>query len=216
MTNDAWADRTDEQLMQELQGGEVAAFDTLFHRYKQPLLTFLARYTGDASVAEDLFQQVFLKIYQRADSFSGGASVKTWIYSIAVNAARDQFRRDKVRYAISLDGTGSGGGTGNDDGAGGRTGIDPEASQAAPEEEAVGQEVAAELEQALEQLEEDYRAPFVLARVNGLSYQEVADTLGMTVPTVRMRVHRAHHRLAASLSRHMTPARTARTEGGSE
>ena len=176
-----------------LQRGHVEAFDELFHRHKQPLLTFLTRSTGDAAMADDLFQQVFLRLYERADSYEGGSSVKTWIYSIAVNAARDQFRRDRIRRVASLDRRGTGG-TGEDGGV-----PEPQSAAPSPIEQLAANELAQRLDEALQALEEDYRAPFVLARVNGMTYQEVAEALDLTVPTVRMRVFRAHHRLTSAL-----------------
>lgn len=194
-----WAEYSDEELIQQLQQGQVEAFEALFHRYKQPLLTFLARYTGDAELAEDLFQQAFLKLYEKADSYQGTASVKTWLFSIAVNAARDQFRKDKVRKAVSLD---AGHASGEEEQH--RGVAEPESPTPGPLAELQGAELQAELSAALSELDEEHRAPFVLARVNGMSYAEVAEALELTVATVRMRVHRAHHRLAGTLARFVT------------
>ncbi|MGE0432340.1 MAG: RNA polymerase sigma factor [Planctomycetota bacterium] len=193
---------SDEKLMQALQTGgpgSMDAFDTLFQRYKTPLLSFLSRYTRDQQKAEDLFQQVFLKVWQNAGSFAGNSAFRTWMFSIAVNAARDLFRHEKVRRNVSMELTVSEGADGE-----GRGQLEPASQGPDPQDLVAGAELEVHLQRALVELEDDYRAPFVLARVNGLSYQEIAEALELTVPTVRMRIHRAHKKLAASLQKFVT------------
>lgn len=198
-------ERSDEDLMQRLQGGTVEAFDELFTRYKTPLLTFLVRYTRDNQRAEDLFQQVFLKVFQNASGFQGQSTFRTWLFSIAVNAARDLFRKEKLRQAVSLDQ-----GRNSDDGDSPPAGVpEPEASGPQPVDIVADHELTRHLETAIDALDDEYRAPFVMARFNGLSYQEIADSLHITVPTVRMRIHRAHRKLTSQLARLIKTEETA-------
>jgi RNA polymerase sigma-70 factor (ECF subfamily) len=197
--------RSDEELMTAVATGDVTAFELLFARHKAPLMSFLARYLRDIEKAEDLFQQAFLKVFTNAASFAGRSSFRTWLYSIALNAARDLFRQEKLRRTASLDDPAGLGGSGADD----APTFQPPSTAPTPPDAAIGAEMRAAVHQALAQLEPEYREPFALARLSGMSYAEVADALDMTVGTVRMRVHRAHHRLAAVLGG--VPAR----EGGS-
>lgn len=191
------ASMSDEQLIAALKGGDEAAFEELFTRHKAPLLTFLQRYTRDAQRAEDLFQQAFLRVYSYRDSFKGQSSFRTWLYSIAVNAARDLHRHERIRKAASLDAMGP------TDADGNAQGHEPAADDPRPLDQLEDSELKATLEQAIDRLDEEYRAPFILARFHNLSYQEIADTLSITVPTVRMRVFRAHRKLAGLLAKYV-------------
>jgi RNA polymerase sigma-70 factor (ECF subfamily) len=81
---------TDETLMGAYQAGDLAAFQQLLARHERPLWTFLRRFVGDAATAEDLLQEVFLRVVRAAGEWKGEAKFSTWLYTIARNLCTDQ------------------------------------------------------------------------------------------------------------------------------
>ncbi len=92
--------------MAAYRAGDVRAFETLLARHEKPVWNFLRRFVPDASTAEDLLQEVFLRVVKGADEWKGTAKFSTWLYTIARNLTVDQSRRAVHRQAASLDGGG--------------------------------------------------------------------------------------------------------------
>ena len=97
-------DEADEVLLQAYRAGDVRAFERLVARYEKPMWNFLRRFVADAATAEDLLQEVFLRVVKSADEWRGAAKFSTWLYTIARNLTVDQSRRAVHRNAASLDG----------------------------------------------------------------------------------------------------------------
>jgi RNA polymerase sigma-70 factor (ECF subfamily) len=94
---------TDEQLARQVQRGHTAALATLIERHHSPLLGFLYRLTsGDRALAEDLTQETFLRAWRGIQQYQAARRFKPWLYAIAVNVARDHFKRAATRYAVTL------------------------------------------------------------------------------------------------------------------
>ncbi|KKL72826.1 hypothetical protein LCGC14_2081040, partial [marine sediment metagenome] len=94
---------TDEQLLYRYTQGETAAFETLVRRYRVELFRFLARFLGDRTLAEDVFQEAFLQVHLSAGGFDVTRRLKPWLYTIAANKARDAIRHRSRRSAAALD-----------------------------------------------------------------------------------------------------------------
>lgn len=189
----------DEELMRLIQKGDFDAFEVLFNRYNKPLINFLYRYTNDFGKSEDLFQQVFLKVYEKRRTFKGDSTFKTWLYSIAVNSALDMLRKSKKeKRKISLDLSASNG----------FPNIEPLAPVSSPADDLLSDELKWVLEKALAEIPEEYRSPFILARFQDMSYKEIAKTIGKTLATVRMRIHRAHKLLEAKMEKYLDAEET--------
>ncbi len=183
--------QADEQLIQRCRERDPAALEELLARYRNRLMAFIYSVVRDYHLAEDIFQETFLRVYREARGFRSGASFKTWLYTIAVNLCRDALRKAKRRPEVSLE-------TELAPGEAGRprrmadliAGPDP-----GPREQAGGREMEAILERELSGLSAEHREVIILSRLNGLKYREIAEVLGIPSGTVRSRLHYALEQL---------------------
>lgn len=183
--------RTDEELIRRCRREDLSALEELLSRYRNRLMAFIYSVVRDYHLAEDIFQETFLRVYREARGFREGSSFKTWLYTIALNLARDALRRSKRRPEISLE-TEMGSGR---EGEPGRVSDLIPGREPGPREEAGGRELEEILERELSVLSEDHRRVIVLSRLNGLKYREIAEVLGIPSGTVRSRLHYALEQL---------------------
>jgi RNA polymerase sigma-70 factor (ECF subfamily) len=175
----------DHALIAACREGDSQAFGVLVRRYQDRLFPTLLRLTGSADDALDLLQDAFLKAYRKLGDFHGDSSFYTWIYRIAVNLALSERRRPSRRRAwIALDRRGPGAIDPSDDPA--RT--DPGRGLDREERDQI-------IQKALDRLSPDYRTIVVMKDIDGQRYEEIAETLGIPVGTVRSRLHRARGEL---------------------
>jgi RNA polymerase sigma-70 factor (ECF subfamily) len=183
---------TDEELMAAFRGGDREAFERLFDRHHLKVIRFAARMTGDAGRGEEAAQEIFLRIARAASTWEPTARFTTWMYTIArrttLNFIRDG-KDDATTVPIPL---------GEDEDAPPLQLPGPPAFE--PERIVANIQVRERLERALGELPEGYRSAFLLAAGEGLSYQEVAEILGITPQAVKSRVFRAREALAGKLS----------------
>ena len=158
--------------MQAVRDGDVAKLGPLFERYHVPLFDFLSRVTGNPTAAEDLVQDIFMRILKYRSTFRGG-SFETWLFRIARNARADYFRKRRPIGPL-----------GEEDIERPETGPGP-ATQLEVDREIV------RLRRALMRLPEDKRELLVLARYQNMKYEQIAELLGIEVGAVKVRVHRA-------------------------
>ena len=186
-----WPSLSDEQLVALCQEGQTAAFEVLVRRYERRLFNYLRRMTGSASDAEDLFQETFLRVYTHLERFRESGLFRAWVYRIATNVCRDLLRRRKRRPETSLDGAV------RHDGA---PLVDRIASPAAnPRDRAREAELAGRLADAVARLSVKHRAVFLMARYDGLPYEEIGRALRIPVGTVKSRMNKAVHLLMNAL-----------------
>ena len=175
------ASDTDQQLVQRAQRGDLRAFDLLVLKYQGRIGALVSRYIADAGEVEDVTQEAFIKAYRALSKFRGDSAFYTWLYRIAANAAKNHLvakaRRPGADATIEDAEV-------FDDG-----GLVSETSS--PEAMAMGDELAAVVEQALQSLPEELRAALTLRELEGLSYDDIAEVLGCPVGTVRSRIFRA-------------------------
>lgn len=184
-------DRSDETLLLSYREGEVAAFATLFHRYRSPLFNFLLRRVRDRGRAEELYQDVWTKVIERCGDFRGDAKFSTWLYTIARNQCIDNARRMKHRVHRSLDAT-------RDD-AGAplveRVGNPGPSTEALASGVVLQERIAA----AVERLPDEQQEVFLLRQLQGLGFKEIADIVHAPVNTVKSRMRYALERLQDEL-----------------
>ncbi|MBV8033849.1 sigma-70 family RNA polymerase sigma factor [Roseateles sp.] len=179
----------DALLVREAQQGSRAAFDMLVLKYQRRVERLLSRSVRDPADVADLCQETFLAAYRALPAFRGESAFYTWIYRIAINAAkRHHGNRARQRPVESLDG---------DEGTFG-TGATP-SDDATPEALLAGRQLARELDDAVGALAEDQRRALLLREVDGLSYDEIGDLMGCPPGTVRSRIFRAREAVAARL-----------------
>ena len=164
--------------MRAVRDGDLGKLGVLFERHHVTLFDFLSRMTGNRTAAEDLTQDVFLRMLKYRGSFRNDGRFETWMFHIARNARADYFRR---RTAIEV----------NDDA------IDVATDAPGPAHLVERDEEAALLRRALLQLREDDRELIILARYRGMRHQAIAELLGVDAGTVKVRIHRALKELRA-------------------
>jgi RNA polymerase sigma-70 factor (ECF subfamily) len=179
-----YRDLPDEDLMDHVVAGSEAAFATLVDRYKNRLQNIVYRYIRDFQRSEDLAQEAFVRVYLHRERYRKTGKFSTWIFTIAVNLAKNEIRRKvRLRDVLSLDYVAEMLG-------GSDPGIKDESQPAADRQAERGQtsEVVAD---AIAKLPVVYREALVLRDIEGLAYEEIAEILGIPGGTVRSRINRA-------------------------
>jgi len=187
------ADLDDLRLIESLRAGTDTAYEELLTRFQQPVYTLALRLLNDPSEAADVVQEVFLKIFRNIGSFRGQSTLKTWIYRITVNEAhnaRRWFFRHR-RREVELDN-------------------EPEESRnwkeiipdrgRSPYEVALDGEQHLMIEAALKQINPIFRDAVVLRDITDLSYEEIAEILGVSLGTVKSRILRGREALREELA----------------
>jgi RNA polymerase sigma-70 factor (ECF subfamily) len=185
----------EDQFLERLRRGEVAAFERLVAERSSDVYALLYRLTSDVEEARDLTQETFLRAFQSISRFRGDADLKTWIYRIAINQARNRWRWWKRRrrdVTVSLDDKR---GPGEQPlGASLRNEDAPD-----PEQETLAREREGQLREALLGLRSAYREAVILRDVEGFSYEEIATTLEISIGTVKSRLSRGRLELRRRL-----------------
>lgn len=181
---------TEAVLIQRCAAGDELAFAELVADNQRMVVQLAMNLLGDRDEALDLSQEVFLRVFRTIDRFRGQSTLRTWIYRIAVNQARNRHRFWRRRHRgdqVSLDAHVAAHGEF-------RSG-----AEAGPDRMLARKELAATLEHALGALPFDQRTAIVLREVDGLSYEEIAYSLGVAVGTVKSRLTRARQTLRLEL-----------------
>jgi RNA polymerase sigma-70 factor (ECF subfamily) len=187
----------EEQFLERLRAGEAAAFNRLVEERHGEIYALLYRLTEDPEEARDLAQETFLQAFRHLASFRGDADLRTWLYRIAVNQARNRWRWWKRRRrdrTVSLDAPAS-----EEYDAPLSAGLAGDAS-ADPERQTLARERERALHAALRTLSRPYREVIVLRDIEGLSYEEVALALDLNVGTVKSRLSRGRDELRRRLT----------------
>jgi RNA polymerase sigma-70 factor, ECF subfamily len=173
---------SDKELMELIQSGDEKAFTELVSRFQDRLLNFVGRIVIDQETAEELIQETFLRIYNQKNSYTPEYAVSTWIYTIALNLARSELRKRKLRKFLSLDF------------------LKEESDfELADKTSFTSESLAPILQKAIDNLPEDYKTAFVLCDIQRLPYQEIAEILRVPVGTVKSRINRARAMLRDKL-----------------
>ncbi len=184
-------DQSDEALMMAYQDGNEAALETLVRRHADGLLGYLVKMTGSHAQAEDLFQETFVRVHKKSNTFRADGRFKPWLYAIGTNLALDFLRKVKRQPAtLSFDYESPDAVSLKESVSDGKPGPDDDAAKA---------DLRKEVRTAVEQLPPRQRATLVLAYFEDLPYKEVAQTLGCSVGTVKTQMSRALKTLAKSL-----------------
>jgi len=176
---------SDEELILEFQKNNTEdAFNILVQRYKNPLTNFVFRFLGDYEACNDVVQETMIKVYRYKDSYSSVAKFSTWIYTIAGNLARTEYRRQRRRNLFSI----------NDYGEDHSTFDLPDESYR-PDvvtDSGIKEEI---IQKALMKVKESYREAVILRDIQGMSYEEISEILGISEGTVKSRINRGRAQL---------------------
>ena len=170
----------DLDLIQAVAQKDNNAFRMLVNRHQQKVVNLAYKFTWNRQDAEDIAQDVFFTIWKKARKFKGNSALSTWIHRITVNTSLNFLRKHKREKPDYTD--------------------DKLLAEAAPESTNPDQEYESRqnrkiLYEALDEMPEKYRIPFILNKLEGLSYKEVAETLRLSVPNIETRIHRARKAL---------------------
>lgn len=178
--------------MLDFQKGNPASFEFLMHKYYKRIFNFVYRFVGSREAAEDLTQEVFLKVYKAAPGYQPQSKFQTWAYTIARNLSLNELRR-AGRKNISLDET-----VNFKDGETSRQVEDPSVVHPAQTMEA--EETRRMVQEAIASLPENQRMAVILRRYENMSYEEIAQTIGMSVEAVKSLLNRAKENLKDRLT----------------
>lgn len=168
-------------LLARAKKGEIAAFEALVSAYENRVYTLALRSTGSEFDAADITQEVFLRAWRNLDSFRGDSSLSTWLYRVTANLCVDFARKRASEGAPAS----------MDDEDSPASALPDPVRMNRPEEAAENNELKQELQYALSQISEEHRRIVVLRDVAGLSYADIARTLGLEEGTVKSRLARA-------------------------
>jgi len=188
-------DSSDDQFLERLRRGDAMAYERLVAEQSNDVYALLYRLTSDAEEARDLTQETFLRAFQSIGRFRGDASLKTWIYRIAINQARNRWRwwrRRRRDATVSLDAT-------DEHRERPLATILPSDKSPSPEQQTLAREREAQLRDALCSLGRSYREAVILRDVEGFSYEEIAQTLQISIGTVKSRISRGRLELRRQL-----------------
>jgi len=183
-------DNPDAMFLQQLQAGDEPAYRELFARWQRPILSFVYRLTGDAAAADDLAQEVFVRVFRNIGEYRqrpGHAAFSTWLFQIARNTALDHLRHRARHPVESLE-------------------IMNESGQAVPSGQptpvaaAVSTEIGAAIAAAVAALPEEQRTALILAEYHDLPVAEIATVMGSSVKAVESRLYRARQTLRQQLA----------------
>jgi RNA polymerase sigma-70 factor, ECF subfamily len=186
------ADSDGLRLIEALRAGEPYAYEELLNRFQQPVYNLALRLLDDPAESSDVVQEVFLKVFRNIGAFRGQSSLKTWIYRITVNEAhnaRRWFFRHRGRE-VELDA--------NPDEARNWREVIPDSS-VSPFDQAFEREQHSMIEAALQKISPVFREAVVLRDITDLSYEEIADILGVSLGTVKSRILRGREALRVEL-----------------
>jgi RNA polymerase sigma-70 factor (ECF subfamily) len=181
----------DVVLMLRVRDGDRAAFDVLIERYRKPLLNVIARTIGRDADAEDLAQDVFVRVYRSAPRYQPTAKFSTWLYTIARRVCLNHARAQTFRRWFTL---------GGDDDQDDPPGDPPDPRSPDPAADLERRELQRVVAQAVAGLPERLRFAVILRRYEELGYEEIAAVLGCSVTAAKLRVHRANAMLADRLT----------------
>ncbi|MCI0724550.1 MAG: sigma-70 family RNA polymerase sigma factor [Acidobacteria bacterium] len=175
-----------------LQVGSDEAFETLIHLYQAPIYNVAYRILGDAAEASDAVQETFMKIFKGIKTFRGECGLKTWIYRIAISESLNRqrwWRRWRRHAPVSIDETTPGG----------ARLVEVTDSGPSPESAYAQLEMEQAVQRALDALGFEHRVVVVLRDIEGLSYDEISEMLGLSLGTVKSRLWRARSELKGRL-----------------
>ena len=181
----------DQQLVERVQRGDKAAFDLLVSKYQRKIFRLLSRLIRDQAEIEDIAQEAFIKAYRALPNFRGDSAFYTWLYRIAINTAKNhlvaQGRRAPTTTEADIEEAET-----FDDG-------DHLRDLNTPESMLLTKQVGEAVNRAIDELPEDLRTAIVLREIEGLSYDEIAESMSCPIGTVRSRIFRAREAIAQEL-----------------
>jgi RNA polymerase sigma-70 factor (ECF subfamily) len=188
----------DRVLVERFKQGDEAAFEILVNKYSGRAYQIAYGVLGSREDAEEVAQDVFIRIHRALPKFRGDAEFTTWMYRIAMNLAKNKYRWNKIRGSkvnISIDAPLEGGG----DGSGEERRIDLPDSRMTPDEKSTFRELEKSVRDELDNLPDIYREALVMRNVEEMSYEDIANALNCKLGTIKSRIARGREELRKRL-----------------
>jgi len=184
----------DDELIRKAQKGDLRAFDALVRRYQRKVYYLALRMLKNHAAADDVAQDTFMNAYRAIGTFKPGSNFYTWLYRICMNRSLNYLEKEKHIVPESAFGEGS-------------SPLERASAKANPLDDVAGAETARRIESAVDSLSPAYKAVFVLRAYEEMSYEEIAESLGISTGTVMSRLFRAREKLQEMLSSYDTETR---------
>ena len=172
--------------LEQAKRGDQAAFSRLVEAYQRPVYNLAYRMLGNAAEAEEAAQETFVRMYTKLHTYQSDRRLASWVLSIASHYCIDRLRRRRIKW-LSLDDA--------------IASVLP-SNQLNPEELVLRRETCDEVQDCIAELEPGYRAPLILRYWQGLSYEEIAEVMGISASAVKSRLHRARLQIAGRAQAH--------------
>jgi RNA polymerase sigma-70 factor (ECF subfamily) len=189
---------SDEDLMELFQSGYEQAFSQIVNRYSERIHNFLFRYTKNHLDCEDLVQETFFRVYKCRNSYERIAKFSTWLYTIAGNLAKSQFKKNSKMHTLSLSGYGD---------EEQENDIEISDSTYIPDVEVEESMNVEAVMKALNQIPAEFKDVVIMRDVQNMTYEEIEQVTGLAMGTVKSRINRGRARLQKML-KHLMPAET--------
>jgi RNA polymerase sigma-70 factor, ECF subfamily len=185
----------DAPLIERVKAGDVKAFEMLVVKYRRRIERLIGRMVRDVDLVPDIAQETFIRAYRAIPQFRGDSAFYTWLYRIAVNTAKKQLMELKRDPLVTESARAS-----RDEDDDNSSRVENELSDGeTPEAVLASKQIAAAVNFAIEALSDDLRQAITLREIEGLSYEEIAETMNCPIGTVRSRIFRAREAIALRL-----------------
>lgn len=181
----------DAELVARVQRGDKQAFDLLVLKYQRKIMRLLSRMIRDPSEIEDVAQEAFIKAYRALPQFRGESAFYTWLYRIAINTARNWLAQNNRRPSTPS-------AQENEDGET-FDATDNLTDSSNPESEMASRQIAETVNKAINDLPEELRNAIVMREIDGMTYEDIAESMSCPIGTVRSRIFRAREAIAIRL-----------------
>ncbi len=181
------SDEKTDILIKSALEGDMRSFEELIYQYEKKVYNVALRVFKNPEDAKDISQDVFIKIYKNLNKFDNKSSFSTWLYRITTNTCIDELRKRKGRETISIDND-----IEDDEGSFKREFADNEPT---PEEKVISKEGESEIIKSMNTLSDEHRTIIVMRDIEGLSYTEISEAIGISIGTVKSRISRARLQL---------------------
>jgi RNA polymerase sigma-70 factor (ECF subfamily) len=181
---DKYRSDPDDELIRRFVSGDIKAFETIVLKYQKPIINFIYRMTGNFQEAEDVAQEVFMKLYRSAYTYKGRSSFTTWLFRIASNLCCDSLRSSSHWDRVPIEKI--------------RDGL--QGKLLSPQELMESSELIQFIETAIGRLPNQQRQAIVLREYYGFSYTSIAEVADCSVTATKSRIHKAKQKLKKELS----------------
>lgn len=186
----------DEQLVESVKRGDLRAFEVLLKKYQKRVWNVAFLMVGNRDLADDITQEVFIKVYKKIDRYSQNTSFYSWLYRMTVNLSIDELRKRKVKKILSLNFL-------TEDGY---EDLRSEQGRVLPSTEIDDDERREIVRKALKMISAEHREVLILREYENYGYNEIAETLGISIQAVKSRIFRARKELRDVIKRYFRDA----------